>query len=207
MDGYRKARALAAGPVAPSRTLSPPSAVSGVAATPPTSDAGRQSSASVAVLPFTDLSAAKNQEWFCDGIAEEIINTLARIPGLKVIARTSAFAFKGQSVAVGRIADALGVATVLEGSVRRAREPIRVTAQLVNARDGSHVWSQRYDHNLADVIAVQDDIASAIAGELRGQLVPTSQMARSYTPHVATKRTSLPSITSGTSLPIGSSRR
>ncbi len=124
--------------------------------------------ASIAVLPFTNMSSDPEQEYFSDGLTEEIINLLARVDGLKVIARTSAFSFKRRNLPVGEIAEALGVTSILEGSVRRAGNRIRVTAQLVNATDGSHRWSERYDRELADVFAVQDDIASAIVSELRG---------------------------------------
>jgi eukaryotic-like serine/threonine-protein kinase len=113
---------------------------------------------SIAVLPFENLSADKENEYFSDGLAEEIINALTRIPGLKVIARTSAFAFKGKHEDIRRIADALGVTTLLEGSVRKAGNRIRVSAQLITAADGSHIWSERYDRELADLFAVQDDL-------------------------------------------------
>ena len=122
---------------------------------------------SIAVLPFANMSADPDQEYFSDGLAEEIINALAQVRGLKVIARTSSFAFKGQNTDVRRIAETLGVATVLEGSVRKAGHRIRVTAQLITARDGSHLWSQRYDRNLEDIFAVQDEIAVAIADALK----------------------------------------
>ena len=125
---------------------------------------------SIAVLPFANISRDPDDEYFSDGLAEEIINALAQIPGLKVIARTSAFAFKGQHTDVRRIAEALGVRTILEGSVRRAGARIRVTAQLIAAADGSHLWSQRYDRELADVFEVQDDIAQAIALALKVKL-------------------------------------
>ena len=140
--------------------------------------------ASIAVLPFANLSSDPEQEYFSDGLTEEIINLLARIDGLKVIARTSAFAFKGRSVPVGQIADALGVTSVLEGSVRRAGNRIRVTAQLINAADSSHRWSERYDREMADVFAVQDEIASAIVNELRGRLTGHATAPRAYTPTV-----------------------
>src|SRR5499427_1211707 len=126
----------------------------------------RQSTAitpSIAVLPFADMSPAKDNDYFSDGLAEEVINALTQISGLKVIARTSAFAFKGQNTDVRKIAEVLGVTNILEGSVRRAGNRIRVTAQLITAADGSHLWSQRYDRDLADVFAVQDEIAAAIA--------------------------------------------
>ena len=136
--------------------------------------AGRESSTepcvsrlSIAVLPFANMSADAENEYFSDGLAEEIMSALAQIEGLKVIARTSAFAFKGKHEDVRRIAAALGVAHVLEGSVRKAGSRIRVTAQLVTAADGSHLWSERYDRELADVFAIQDEIAQAIAAALK----------------------------------------
>src|SRR2546422_9505547 len=106
---------------------------------------------SIAVLPFANLSADKENEYFSDGLAEEIINVLAHIPGLKVIARTSAFAFRGKEQDIRKIAEALGVRTILAGSVRRAGNRIRVTAQLISSEDGSHLWSERYDREMADV--------------------------------------------------------
>jgi serine/threonine-protein kinase len=139
---------------------------------------------SIAVLPFANLSSDPEQEYFSDGLTEEIINALAHVPGLKVIARTSAFAFKGQQLPIGRIAKTLGVSTILEGSVRRAGNRIRVTAQLVDVSNGFHLWSERYDRELADVFAVQDDIASAIATELRGRF-RVDEPSESYTPKVA----------------------
>jgi TolB-like protein len=125
---------------------------------------------SIAVLPFANLSADKENEYFSDGLAEEIINLLARISGLKVIARTSAFAFKGKHEDIRRIAEAMDVTNILEGSVRRAGNRIRVTAQLIMAADGSHLWSDRYDRELSDVFAIQDEIAQAIATALQVKL-------------------------------------
>jgi serine/threonine protein kinase len=122
---------------------------------------------SIAVLPFSNMSRDADDEYFSDGLAEEIINALVKVPGLKVIARTSAFAFKGQNLDIRKIAEVLGVANVLEGSVRRAGNRIRVTAQMITAADGSHLWSERYDRELTDVFAIQDEIAAAIAGELK----------------------------------------
>jgi serine/threonine-protein kinase len=127
-------------------------------------------SPSIVVLPFANISHNPDDEYFSDGLAEEIINELAQIPGLKVIARTSAFAFKGQHTDIRKIADALGVTSVLEGSVRRSGSRIRVTAQLITAADGTHLWSQRYDREMADVFAVQDEIAQAIADALKVKL-------------------------------------
>ena len=126
--------------------------------------------ASIAVLAFANMSADPEAEYFSDGLAEEIINALAQVPALKVIARTSAFAYKGRNEDVRRIGDTLGVAHVLEGSVRRAGNRIRVTAQLIAASDGSHLWSERYDREMADVFAIQDDIAQAITGALQVKL-------------------------------------
>jgi len=128
------------------------------------------------------MSPGKDSEYFSDGLAEEIINALAQGPDLKVIARTSVFAFKGQNTDVRRIAEALGVSSILEGSVRKAGNRIRVTAQLITAADGSHLWSQRYDRELEDVFAVQDEIAAAIAGALQVKL---SHVPRRHTPLVA----------------------
>jgi eukaryotic-like serine/threonine-protein kinase len=141
-----------------------------------------QEQPSIVVLPFENMSVDKENEYFSDGLAEEIINALTRIPGLKVIARTSAFAFKGKHEDVRKIAEALGVTKVLEGSVRRAGNRIRVMAQLVEAADGTHVWSERYDRELADVFAVQDEIAASITGALRLTLSPASALPRRYMP-------------------------
>lgn len=149
------------------------------------SDEGRPSNdgrPSIAVLAFADMSPGKDQEYFSDGLAEEIINALTHVPGLKVIARTSAFAFKGQSTDVRRIAEALGVTHILEGSVRKAGNRIRVTAQLITAEDGSHVWSERYDRELADVFAIQDEIAEAIAAVLRIKLSTDRSGSPRYIP-------------------------
>jgi serine/threonine-protein kinase len=140
---------------------------------------------SVAVLPFANMSRDSDDEYFSDGLAEEIINMLAHIPGLKVIARTSAFAFKGKHQDIRTIAAALGVENILEGSVRRAGNRIRVTAQLVTATDGSHLWSERYDRDLADVFAVQDEIAGAIAEILRGKLMSAPVTPHRYVPKLA----------------------
>ena len=134
-----------------------------------------QAAPSIAVLPFANMSQNADDEFFSDGLAEEIINALVQVPGLKVIARTSAFAFKGKNEDIRKIAETLGVTNVLEGSVRRAGSRIRVTAQLIQARDGTHLWSQRYDRELADIFAVQDEIAAAIAGALKLKLSPAPE--------------------------------
>jgi len=139
---------------------------------------------SIAVLPFADMSPGKDHEYFSDGLAEEIINALAHIPGLKVIARTSAFAFRGKQEDVRRIAEALGVANILEGSVRRAGNRVRVAAQLIAAVDGSHLWSERYDREMADVFDIQDDIAQKIAAVLQVKLFAEPAARRRYTPNL-----------------------
>ncbi len=128
---------------------------------------------SIAVLPFANMSADPEQEYFCDGMAEELINALTQLENLHVVARTSAFSFKGRDVDVREIGKELGVRSVLEGSVRKAGARIRVTAQLVNVSDGYHLWSQRYDRELEDVFAIQDEITLAIVDELRVQLFGT----------------------------------
>jgi serine/threonine-protein kinase len=121
----------------------------------------------IAVLPFANLSADKDTEYFSDGMTEEIINALSQVPGLRVVARTSAFAFKGKDVDVREIARRLNVRALVEGSVRKAGDRIRITAQLVNAADGYHLWSNTYDRTLADVFAMQDELARSIAGTLQ----------------------------------------
>ncbi len=118
---------------------------------------------SVAVLAFANLSGNKKNEYFSDGISEELLNVLGKIPGLKVSARTSAFSFKGKDVPIPEIARQLGVAYVVEGSVRKAGDKIRISAQLINAADGFHVWSDTFTRDLKDVFAVQDEIARLIA--------------------------------------------
>ena len=139
---------------------------------------------SIAVLPFANMSADKENEYFSDGLAEEIINALSRIPGLKVTARTSAFAFRGKEQDIRGIAEALDVRTILEGSVRRAGNRIRVTVQLINASDGSHLWSGRFDREMADVFAIQDEIALTIAAELQVKLSVEKVTVRRYTPRL-----------------------
>jgi TolB-like protein/DNA-binding winged helix-turn-helix (wHTH) protein len=126
---------------------------------------------SVAVLPFTNLSGDPKQEYFSDGMTEELINALSQIDALKVIARTSSFSFKGKDTDAGTIARKLNVAAILEGSVRRSGNKVRVTAQLVNAANGFHLWSRDYDRDLNDVLALQTDIATAVAHELQTQLL------------------------------------
>jgi len=127
---------------------------------------------SVAVLAFTDISSTKDQEYFCDGISEEIISNLLRIKGLRVSSRTSSFAFKGKAEDIRSIGRKLGVAAVLEGSVRKAEGRLRITAQLINVEDGCSLWSERYDRELKDIFAIQDEIARSIAATLKIALTP-----------------------------------
>lgn len=127
---------------------------------------------SIAVLPFVNMSSDKEQEWFSDGLTEEILNALARTPDLLVAARTSSFKYKGSNEDIPTIAGELGVAHVLEGSVRSASDRLRVTAQLIRAHDGFHLWSQTYDREPEDVIAIQEDIAIAIATALETAMDP-----------------------------------
>ncbi|MGD8496528.1 MAG: hypothetical protein PVF05_10085, partial [Gemmatimonadales bacterium] len=122
---------------------------------------------SIAVLPFADMSAEGNQEYFSDGMTEELLNALARIHDLRVAARTSSFAFKGQSADARTVGDSLGVAHLVEGSVRKAGDRLRITAQLIDTQTGSHLWSDQYDRELGDVFAIQTEIADAIARALR----------------------------------------
>jgi len=125
---------------------------------------------SVAVLAFANLSEDKSNEYFSDGVSEEVLNVLAKVPGLKVSARTSAFYFKGRNVPIAQIAQQLGVAYVVEGSVRKAGDKVRITAQLIKAADGFHVWSETFTRDLKDVFAVQDEIARLIAQALEVKL-------------------------------------
>jgi len=122
---------------------------------------------SIAVLPFTNSSADADSEYFSDGMTEEIINALAHLPGVRVAARTSSFSFKGKAIDIALVGARLNVATVLEGSVRRAGGRIRVTTQLINATDGYQLWSERYDRSFDDIFAIQDDIARSIVEHLR----------------------------------------
>jgi TolB-like protein/Flp pilus assembly protein TadD len=133
----------------------------------PTIALGCISEKSIAVLPFTNLSAEKESEYFSDGLAEEILNALSQVAELRVAARSSSFSFKGKATDAGEIARRLHVAHVLEGSVRRAGERLRITVQLVDARRGFQLWSERYDRNMQDIFEVQDEIARAIAERLR----------------------------------------
>ena len=146
------------------------------AASTTTAAAPTASDSSIAVLPFVDMSQGKDQEYFSDGLSEELLNLLAQVPQLRVIARTSSFAFKGKEVGVAEIAKTLNVANVLEGSVRKSGDTLRVTAQLIRAGDSSHLWSETYDRQLTDVFKVQDEIAAAVVAQLKVKLLPAQQV-------------------------------
>jgi serine/threonine protein kinase/tetratricopeptide (TPR) repeat protein len=132
---------------------------------------GAKPQPSIAVLPFTNLSADPEQEYFCDGLAEEIINALTHVDGIKVVARTSSFAFKDKRGDIREIGRKLSVETLLEGSVRKAANRLRISAQLINVTDGYHMWSERYDRDIEDIFAIQDDVSLSIVEHLRASLL------------------------------------
>ena len=134
---------------------------------------------SIAVLPFADMSAGKDQEYFADGLSEELLNLLAKLPELRVIGRTSSFQFKGRNEDLRAIGEKLNVAHILEGSVRKSGEKLRITAQLIRAADGSHLWSESYDRTLDDIFAVQDDIAGEVVKALKLTLLGPTSVTRS----------------------------
>jgi len=133
--------------------------------------AAKKTFPSIAVLPFVNISAEAENEYFCDGLAEELLNALAKLEALRVAARTSAFSFKGKEADVREIGRRLNVSTVLEGSVRKAGNRLRITAQLVNVADGYHLWSERYDRQMEDIFEIQDEIALAIMAALKIKLL------------------------------------
>jgi len=137
---------------------------------------------SIAVLPFVNMSSDKEQEYFSDGISEELLNLLAKIPQLQVTARTSSFSFKGKEVAIPEIARTLHVAHVLEGSVRKAGNSVRISAQLIKAGTGTHLWSQTYDRKLDDIFAIQDEIAVDVVKQLKVTLLGAAPKARTTDP-------------------------
>ncbi len=137
---------------------------------------------SIAVLPFADMSQAKDQVYFSDGISEELLNLLAKIPQLKVAARTSSFSFKGKTVEIPEIARQLRVAHVLEGSVRTSGDQLRITAQLIRAADGYHLWSETYDRKLDDIFKIQDEIAGKVVAELKVKLLGAAPKVRTTDP-------------------------
>ena len=138
---------------------------------------------SIAVLPFVDMSPAKDQEYISDGMSEELLNLLAKIQGLKVISRTSSFSFKGKNIDVRKIGESLGVANILEGSIRKSGNMVRITAQLVEVSKGTHLWSETYDREMKDVFALQDEISKMIVDILKIKLSgkQTDRLAGSFT--------------------------
>ena len=137
---------------------------------------------SIAVLPFTDMSPGKDQEYLGDGIAEEIITALSRIRDLKVIGRTSSFQFKGDKMDLRDIGEKLSVATVLEGSIQKSGNNVRITAQLINVNDGSHIWSERFDRDITNIFAIQDEIAFNISNKLKLMLFESSAPKEVFVP-------------------------
>ena len=163
--GWTKAR------VEPGASAGPGAAGAGIPAGAPTARAAMVETASLVVLPFENLSGDKDQEYFSDGMTEELLNNLTRIPELRVIGRTSSFAFKGKNEDLRVIGERLGVAHILEGSVRRSGRKVRITARLLKASDGFNLWSETYDRTFDDIFAVQEDIAGSVAQALRVRLV------------------------------------
>src|SRR5688500_2818596 len=153
----------------------------GAGARPP-SDPDAAPDQSIAVLPFLSLSSDLEQEYFATGISEDLLNMLAKVPSLRVAARTSSFSFKGQNLAIPEIARRLNVAHVLEGSVRKAGDQVRITARLVHAADGYQVWSQDWNRQLHDVFEVQDEIAGEVVGQLKVKLLGAAPQARETDP-------------------------
>jgi adenylate cyclase len=146
-----------------------------------TSSAATEMRRSIAVLPFDNMSGDPEQEYFSDGITEDIITDLSKISGLHVVARNTVFTYKGKLVGVQKAAQDLGVRFILEGSVRKAGSRVRVTGQLVDGQDGSHVWADRYDRELTDIFAIQDEITHAIVDQLKVKLLPAEQQALAAT--------------------------
>lgn len=136
---------------------------------------------SIAVLPFQNMSGDTEQEHFCDGLVEDIITTLSKLAGLRVIARNSSFVYKGRAVDIREAAKHLGVRYVLEGSVRKSANRIRITAQLIDAKDGTHVWAERYDRSIEDIFAIQDEITLILATEMQVKLTDGEQVRLRYT--------------------------
>jgi TolB-like protein/lipoprotein NlpI len=166
-------------PPAASREAQAPAVPS---ASTPSSAAPATSDKSIAVLPFVDMSQGKDQEYFSDGISEELLNLLAKIPALHVAARTSSFSFKGKEVPIPEIAKTLLVANVLEGSVRKSGDQVRITAQLIRAVDGYHLWSETYDRKLDDIFKIQDEISAKVVEQLKVTLLGAAPTARTTDP-------------------------
>ena len=161
------------------RTAPIPAVTDAAPGAPPAEKPGQAAAKSIAVLPFADMSAGKDQEYFADGLSEELLNLLAKLPELRVAARTSAFKFKGERIDVQEVARKLNVAHILEGSVRKSGNKVRITAQLIKAADGYHLWSETYDRTLDDIFVVQDDIAGEVVKALKLTLLGPTSVTRS----------------------------
>jgi serine/threonine-protein kinase len=166
---------LSASPASLPSAKTPPSPLSN--SVPTQADASGGHPPSIAVLPFANISTDEENEYFCDGLAEELLNALSKIEALRVAARTSAFSFKGKDTDIREIGQKLNVGTVLEGSVRKASNRLRITAQLVNVADGYHLWSERYDRELQDIFDIQDEISLAIVDALKVKLLGAEKAA------------------------------
>ena len=166
----------------PVPVVTAPVAAAAKSAEPVATPASTVDAKSIAVLPFVDMSQAKDQEYFSDGLSEELLNLLAKIPALQVTSRSSAFSFKGKSVELSEIAQRLHVAHILEGSVRKSGNRLRITAQLIDARTDKHLWSETYDRSLDDVFAVQDEIAAAVVAQLKISLLGAVPKAKTADP-------------------------
>lgn len=142
--------------------------------------------ASIAVLPFTDMSPGRDQDYLCDGLAEELIDALTHVEGLRVVARSSSFQFRGIGLDVKQVGRDLGVETLLEGSVRKAGDRLRITVQLIDTRTGYHKWSERFDRELGDLFAIQQEIAETVAGMLRGSALSRAEKRAVRRPEAAT---------------------
>ena len=180
------AAAANAGPAGQSGTVadeaSAPDGVSAGRSAMPQEASASPSEQSIAVLPFVNMSSDPEQEYFSDGLSEELLNLLAQIPSLHVAARTSSFSFKGEKIDIPAVAEKLKVANVLEGSVRKAGNRVRVTAQLIKAVDGYHLWSETFDRTLEDIFAVQDEIAESVVDALKVSLLGAAPKARETNP-------------------------
>jgi adenylate cyclase len=164
---------------APDTEAAPPSHRRGIRLAAPPASAGRPS---IAVLPFANMSGDPEQEYFSDGITEDIITDLSKISGLFVVARNTTFTYKGKPVNVRQVSEDLNVKFILEGSVRKAGSRVRITAQLVDGRDGGHLWADRYDRDLNDIFMIQDEITRTIVDQLKVKLLPEENRAIGGTP-------------------------
>jgi TolB-like protein/Tfp pilus assembly protein PilF len=182
LDGLRKA-GLEVGPPA-GATTPEPSAADHAAPAPAAASARDMAAVAIAVLPFADMSSARDQDYLCEGMAEEIMNALVRVPGIRVASRSSAFRAGHEKRALGEIASVLSVGHVLEGSVRAAGNQLRVTAQLTDLESGYQLWSERFDRELTDIFALQDDIAAGVVEAVKARLAPGAAAVKARSPVV-----------------------